>query len=255
MLTSIHRVKGLEYDVVVLPDCIEGYLPCLIDEDCPVFDKAAKNKDNGVQYNIDAERRLFYVAITRAKEQLYIGTIPHADPNSLTAPQPSAFLDEMQLDLTQRMIDALQNQGWDDLERMAQRAHNIPGMLHNLGAYYLPASGQPGHAAQMLQRWERLQQSSPNPKEAAQLQQRLARLRAAAAPRDLSTLKPDSAMHRAITDYPRAYLPWNDEEDRLLGEMQAADYDLKAMSEALQRQPNAVRSRLRKHEQTQHGAV
>ncbi|MEO0565174.1 MAG: ATP-dependent helicase, partial [Chloroflexota bacterium] len=104
LLTSIHRVKGLEFDVVIIPDCIEGYIPCLVDNDNLAYDTRDKGDSPSVQYTIDAERRLFYVAITRAKEALYIGTVPRA--NDRNAAVPSDFLDEMALDITQRAFDA-----------------------------------------------------------------------------------------------------------------------------------------------------
>ncbi len=53
----MHGAKGLEFDRVFLPDLNEGILP-------------AKNcKEKG---QLEEERRLLYVAITRAKESLYL---------------------------------------------------------------------------------------------------------------------------------------------------------------------------------------
>ncbi|MGO3751931.1 MAG: ATP-dependent helicase [Peptoniphilaceae bacterium] len=56
-LCTIHSVKGLEYDYVYVVDLVEGVLPSL------------KSKDEG---SLEEERRLFYVAITRAKSHLYL---------------------------------------------------------------------------------------------------------------------------------------------------------------------------------------
>ncbi len=56
-LSTIHGVKGLEFDVVFLVGCEEGMLPF------------KRSIDEG---EIEEERRLCYVAITRAKKKLYI---------------------------------------------------------------------------------------------------------------------------------------------------------------------------------------
>lgn len=46
--------------------------------------------------------------------------------------------------------------------------------------------------------------------------------------------------------YPMAYEPWSEEDDALLRAMHAARRSIDAMSEEFQRQPSAIRSRLRK---------
>lgn len=51
LITSIHRAKGLEWPAVILPELTEGVFP-------------------GSEANIEDERRLFYVAATRAREEL-----------------------------------------------------------------------------------------------------------------------------------------------------------------------------------------
>lgn len=58
LITSIHRAKGLEWPVVVVPGLAEGSFPYL--------DNAASGAE------LEAERRLFYVAITRAQQRLYL---------------------------------------------------------------------------------------------------------------------------------------------------------------------------------------
>lgn len=56
LITSIHRAKGLEWPLVILPGLNEGTFPFY--------------KENGKFEDVEDERRLFYVAITRAVEQL-----------------------------------------------------------------------------------------------------------------------------------------------------------------------------------------
>ena len=54
---TMHCSKGLEYKIVFVVDVCEGIIP---------YNKAV------LDYQIEEERRLFYVAMTRAKEKLYL---------------------------------------------------------------------------------------------------------------------------------------------------------------------------------------
>jgi DNA helicase-2/ATP-dependent DNA helicase PcrA len=57
VISTIHSVKGLEYDTVIMLDCIDGIFPNA--------DEEGSKEDN-------EELRCFYVAVTRAKERLYL---------------------------------------------------------------------------------------------------------------------------------------------------------------------------------------
>ncbi len=59
-LTTIHQAKGLEWSLVCVPQCNQGTLPFLADK---------------VEDNLEEERRLFYVALTRAKQDLHLYTL------------------------------------------------------------------------------------------------------------------------------------------------------------------------------------
>ncbi len=56
-LGTIHQAKGMEWPVVILPWLVDSVFP------------SARSVEDG---NIDEERRLFYVAVTRAKDRLYM---------------------------------------------------------------------------------------------------------------------------------------------------------------------------------------
>ena len=57
-LMTLHSSKGLEFDVVFLVGMVEGKLP---------HDKCSKTDDE-----VEEERRLAYVGMTRARERLYL---------------------------------------------------------------------------------------------------------------------------------------------------------------------------------------
>lgn len=62
ILTTIHKSKGLEYDRVFIIDMVKNEFPMV-------------NYDENPDAAIEEERRVFYVAMTRAKESLFILTI------------------------------------------------------------------------------------------------------------------------------------------------------------------------------------
>ena len=76
-MVTMHASKGLEWKVVVLPDVNEGVIP----------HKKAVTDDE-----LEEERRMFYVAMTRAKEHLFIFYVQEKEAGNLL---PSRFLDEI----------------------------------------------------------------------------------------------------------------------------------------------------------------
>lgn len=80
-LTTIHQAKGLEFPVVFLISAADGYLP---------LRRAIEEGD------VEEERRLFYVAVTRAMDELYI-TYPLLETNrgALNRLPPSRFISEL----------------------------------------------------------------------------------------------------------------------------------------------------------------
>lgn len=75
-ICTIHSSKGREWDEVYIPDLNEGNIP----------HKKAISKEE-----IEEERRLFYVAMTRAKDKLWIGFVD--DPKRSV--KPSVFANEL----------------------------------------------------------------------------------------------------------------------------------------------------------------
>ena len=56
-IMTMHASKGLEFDTVFLPDLNEGILP---------------GRRSAGDQDIEEERRLFYVAMTRARKELFL---------------------------------------------------------------------------------------------------------------------------------------------------------------------------------------
>ena len=108
VMTTVFREKGREYDFIVIPQCEEGYLPCLRESGSLVFDKAGIVEEPEPSEAIENERRLFYVALTRARKAAFIGTCGSRGSNGSAPQLPSRFLDEMQLRPTVAVMGTLQ---------------------------------------------------------------------------------------------------------------------------------------------------
>ena len=76
-LSTMHSAKGLEYRVVIILSANEGIIP---------YRKALLQED------MEEERRLFYVAMTRAKERLHIFSVKERYGREI---EPSRFLFEV----------------------------------------------------------------------------------------------------------------------------------------------------------------
>jgi DNA helicase-2/ATP-dependent DNA helicase PcrA len=89
-LSSVHQAKGLEWKAVFCVWLADGMFP---------NNRVVDDDEDGT--GLEEERRLFYVAVTRAKDELYL-TYPLLWHGSFTGDvlqRPSRFLDEIPLDL------------------------------------------------------------------------------------------------------------------------------------------------------------
>lgn len=145
VFTTIFRTKGLEYDYVVLPQCDDNLLPYLKGESHDLFDKAGLVQECELSSKLESERRLFYVALTRARKGVLIGA----------SEKPSRFIDETRLAETDTIMNAVTHlaagdQGASNILRQALRSPYLaPTLMNNLLYGYLPDLGQTQLAQQL----------------------------------------------------------------------------------------------------------
>jgi len=143
LFTTIFRTKGLEFDYVVIPNCDENLLPYLKGEQMDSYDTRNAARETSLSTALEVERRLFYVAITRARTGVLIGT----------STAPSRFLEEVRLATTQTLMDMVQRIASGDAEaawELKQAIHaraTHPILLNNLLHEYLPDMEKAGQLA------------------------------------------------------------------------------------------------------------
>jgi DNA helicase II / ATP-dependent DNA helicase PcrA len=96
-MTTVHQAKGLEYPVVFILGCSEEMFPL------------KRAVDEG---NVEEERRLFYVAVTRAMDELYV-CFPQISSARGSGPirlSPSRFILEVSSELYERL--GFRSTGW-----------------------------------------------------------------------------------------------------------------------------------------------
>ena len=73
-LMTLYQAKGLEFPVVVVPDLVEGEWPVKEQGSGWFPRELLREQVPGGNLHLDEERRLLYVAITRAQERLLLCT-------------------------------------------------------------------------------------------------------------------------------------------------------------------------------------
>ncbi len=98
IISTIHGVKGMQYPVVIIPDLVERKMPTIHQKDKFAIPlellKGVQSSFDEKELHLQEERRLFYVALTRAKDKLIITYAKRYGENK-TDSKPSKFLKEL----------------------------------------------------------------------------------------------------------------------------------------------------------------
>lgn len=135
ILSTMHASKGLEYDTVYLLDVMDGILPEKV-----LANPRAASKEELETY--EEERRLFYVGVTRAKNQL----------NVFTTNKPSKFCSELLGKRNLRENQQKEYAGikkWGDYSPAGTYGIKGNGMYHGYGTGH-GSQKQPGKSYQEL---------------------------------------------------------------------------------------------------------
>lgn len=119
-LMTIHSAKGLEFSSVILPGLEEGLFPV--------------GQTSADQEELEEERRLFYVAVTRAKERLFLTNCERRYRfGELSYPTPSRFLHEIRDELLEFNSTAPRMTGGLAGGESAWRASSVRSDSHGRG--------------------------------------------------------------------------------------------------------------------------
>ena len=135
ILSTMHASKGLEYDTVYLLDVMDGILPEKV-----LANPRTASKEELKTY--EEERRLFYVGVTRAKNQL----------NVFTTNKPSKFCSELLGKRNLRENQQKEYAGikkWGDYSPAGTYGIKGNGMYHGYGTGH-GSQKQPGKSYQEL---------------------------------------------------------------------------------------------------------
>jgi len=96
-IMTCHSAKGLEFKYVFVTNLVDKRFPSISREDAISLPKALLKEKiiNDTEDNTEEERRLFYVAVTRARDHLYFSWAQ--DYGGVRAKKPSRFLFETKL--------------------------------------------------------------------------------------------------------------------------------------------------------------
>ncbi|MEJ2245805.1 MAG: UvrD-helicase domain-containing protein [Acidobacteriota bacterium] len=131
-LMTLHSAKGLEFDTVFLAGMEDGLFP--------------HSLSLNSYEDLEEERRLCYVGITRARRKLYVTWTPFRKNYGMEAGTPakmSRFLNEMPSDLIEQLENTQLNE-FDQSPRFIRRSDKSPGKIAPRKGYSITQSGTQG---------------------------------------------------------------------------------------------------------------
>jgi DNA helicase-2/ATP-dependent DNA helicase PcrA len=103
-LMTLHNAKGMEFPIVFIGGAEEGLLPL--------------GRSTETAEELEEERRLFYVGLTRAMDRLFVTHVSHRFRAGSSMPcLPSSFLDDLPDEAVDRRMSGLS--GWTAARRSA----------------------------------------------------------------------------------------------------------------------------------------
>jgi len=98
LLSTMHRTKGLEWPIVIIPGLVDKYLPYTL------------RPTNDMQSLLESERRLLYVAMTRSIQELHLLSPPTMEQGGSPTSDfmPSRFVKEIRFELCKELGEKIQ---------------------------------------------------------------------------------------------------------------------------------------------------
>lgn len=129
-LMTLHCSKGLEFPFVFITGLEQGLLPHI-------------NSISGGSRDVEEERRLLYVGITRAEKKLYLSMAwSRYNFGSVKQSTPSCFLKELPRDCLKRVDEGSAYAGSSSYNRFAPRFGGNSSRYSSSGSGYRPVSNQ-----------------------------------------------------------------------------------------------------------------
>lgn len=129
-IMTVHAAKGLEFKYVFIVNLVDKRFPALDRRDqIELPDELIKEAIPKGDIHIQEERRLFYVALTRAKERIWLTAAENY--GGKTKKKPSRFIFELELvGKEQRITSALQ--GLEDAATKDSTTYHLPPTTYSL---------------------------------------------------------------------------------------------------------------------------